>query len=1103
LILLALIMISVLAMRLNVGTPAGAEIGQDRFVSVDVEPSRVAIKSTRDGGQSLENAKVARHEITGYELEKLKERIGVWQKGLNYNRLIDGHGTGLRPPTDDEWEAIAAGSLVIDGVTLDLIESESDVDLSVEPWFPPIGNQDGEGSCTCWAVGYYVKTFQEAKEHGWNLSEATWEGGYYGYPTLAYQDRIMSPDFLYHLVNWGTDGGSSFYAAIELVCFVGVSSWEEMPYDPEDHVSWPSEEAWREAQWYRGNSSGMEYIFVDSGDGLNTLKNWIAAGNLAIIGVDGNQYSSMTDADFWTLDNYVDPAVNHANTIVGYDDAVEYVENGENRSGGFKVANSWGVGGWERINDGYFWISYEALKQRIGYCMVYGDVIGYEPELSAVFRIDHQCRDECDVEIGFGNTSSPIVTKSFSGYLRQSAYNNSVCANNIVFDITEFKDAVSNVIGQPFFMSVYDWDWPVGTTPNGTILHFAIDDTFSSDPPVATVNDDYVFVSLLMETIHIRGDGSISPSMVPIQRDGDLYTLTGNITDFDGIVVERDDMVLDGADFIVQGSGEGVGVLLSRMSNVTVSNMEIRGFSVGISLGSFSGATVNGIKMTNNTDGMRISGWGGMAGPSCGNVVSGNMIIDNENGIVMEGAVLGNLIEENVVANNTYFGMALLTEAPEHSPVAENVISGNTIADNGEGIYLLASSHNSISGNNITGGVVNHGSSNITISGNNLTGGIVFSEGLTGAGVYPSSNSTVFGNVIYGGISLTNSSGNTLSGNNITGGISLVSGSDNNTVCLNGVTGDIYLYMGSRNNSISENVVVGGSIACFMSGSNNSISGNSIVGGGISLVSDSCDNIVFGNNIMGASGDGIILQWLSSNNTIAGNIITNSGGCGVNLEGGDGGPLVDNRIVGNEIANSTGDGIRLSWSSNNTVSGNNVTDNEGSGIVLHLCSNWDSVSGNNTLVGNFVRNNGQYGIQVLNSSGDFIFLNSFVNNSLPVYSENSTNAWDNGFEGNYWSGYNGTDSNGDGIGDTPYTIDGNNTDNYPLMSPYEYWCSPILGDVNRDMKVDMRDIALCCGAFMAKPGDPRWNPNCDLNSDSKIDIRDIAIACQQFGQHYP
>ena len=42
-------------------------------------------------------------------------------------------------------------------------------------------------------------------------------------------------------------------------------------------------------------------------------------------------------------------------------------------------------------------------------------------------------------------------------------------------------------------------------------------------------------------------------------------------------------------------------------------------------------------------------------------------------------------------------------------------------------------------------------------------------------------------------------------------------------------------------------------------------------------------------------------------------------------------------------------------------------------------------------------------------------------------------AWDYNVRGNFWSDYNGTDTNGDGIGDTLYVIDVLNYDRFPLI----------------------------------------------------------------------
>jgi len=444
---------------------------------------------------SDEEAGIAEHKISQFELGELKSRVGVYVKGRDYSQLINGYGTGLRPPTDDEWARIAENAYVVDSVTYR--SSPPSVDQSAKPWFPPIGNQDGEGSCVAWAVGYYVKTFQEAKEHAWNFSGAAWEGGYSGHPTQSYQNRIISPAFIYNLINNGVDAGSSFYSAMQLVCFIGASSWEKMPYNPTDYTTWPSEEAWTEAPLYRGNSSGYQYMDVSTSTGLANLKNWIASDHLAVIGVDADNYTSLTSADFWTLDNYVNPTVNHANTIVGYDDNVAYTENGQTRYGAFKVANSWGVGGWENVNDGFYWISYEAMKQRVGYCMFYYDLVGYKPQLAATFRISHDKRNECDIAVGLGDPSAPIITKSFSQYV----FGGSVpfCSNNILFDITEFKNYVPTIYNQLYFLKVYDG----GSSTVGSISKFAVEYADSIGTPCQTINGNYVYLNAtlpLLET---------------------------------------------------------------------------------------------------------------------------------------------------------------------------------------------------------------------------------------------------------------------------------------------------------------------------------------------------------------------------------------------------------------------------------------------------------------------------------------------------------------------------------------------------------------------------------------------------------------------------
>jgi parallel beta-helix repeat protein len=138
--------------------------------------------------------------------------------------------------------------------------------------------------------------------------------------------------------------------------------------------------------------------------------------------------------------------------------------------------------------------------------------------------------------------------------------------------------------------------------------------------------------------------------------------------------------------------------------NVTIRNVKIEGFAVGIELASFNKGAIHGNIITNNGDSIRLSGFGQFS--SFGNAMSENTITGNENGIVMEGYVVGNLISGNTITNNSNCGIILVTLMPLHSPAEKNIVSGNTIANNGYGICLNGSSKNLIYHNDFANNTV-------------------------------------------------------------------------------------------------------------------------------------------------------------------------------------------------------------------------------------------------------------------------------------------------------------------------------------------------------------------------------------------------------------
>nr|AAU83370.1 cell surface glycoprotein [uncultured archaeon GZfos27E7] len=188
---------------------------------------------------------------------------------------------------------------------------------------------------------------------------------------------------------------------------------------------------------------------------------------------------------------------------------------------------------------------------------------------------------------------------------------------------------------------------------------------------------------------------------------------------------------------------------------------------------------------------------------------------------------------------------------------------------------------------------------------------------------------------------------------------------------------------------------------------------------------------------------GIRLETYSSGNMLSGNTANSNIHDGIRLD------LSSGNMLSGNTANSNFNGIFLDTSSENTLTGNTANLNNDIGIYLHL-SNGNMLSGNTA-------SNSIVGILLRDSSNSKINRNNFVGNGENVRAVDSTNRWNsqekitytyNGnrytnYLGNYWSDYTRSDTDKDGIGDTPYYIisDGGQN-NYPLMEPWQNYITP-------------------------------------------------------------
>jgi len=559
-----------------------------------------------------------------------------------------------------------------------------------------------------------------------------------------------------------------------------------------------------------------------------------------------------------------------------------------------------------------------------------------------------------------------------------------------------------------------------------------------------------------------------------------------------------------------------------------ISGNRISNNEFGLDISSSHGNTLRDNNMTNNKYNFRVTGWGGNLNnyahdidasntvngkpvyywvnhhnksvPSdagCVYAVNSTNILVKDLNLTSNGDAVKFIHTSESVIKNVYCSKNMYSILLDYSNM--NVIRGNTITSNDGGIYIYSSSNNTIinntvsenragvrvsggAGNNVSRnsisecawGLIIYGSTDNRVIDNNMTdSGIVFR--------YSSTRNTVSGNVISStrtrgvyGIRIEESGGNTFRNNTLTG------------EAINfGVYTDTWDSSFSHfiQYADSSNTVNGRPIYYWMNEKDRQIPSDA---GYVAVVNST--NITVKDLNLTCNGQGVLFA-RTTNSTIE-NVNVSWNEFGIYLFESSSNIINDN-VVHRSTSHSgwTGfcGGLWLESSLNNVLTNNTITRGY---MGLRLIYSNSNVITENTMVYNW------QGIGLTISSDNFVYHNNFINNTKQIGMYKSPDIWDNGCEGNYWSAYNGSDLDGDGIGDT--YLPWGDVDNYPLMNPY--WN---LADINHDLKVNIYDAVLVCAAYSSTPSDSHWNPHSDIAEPYEIiDIYDVVTMAWNYGEEW-
>jgi parallel beta-helix repeat protein len=548
-------------------------------------------------------------------------------------------------------------------------------------------------------------------------------------------------------------------------------------------------------------------------------------------------------------------------------------------------------------------------------------------------------------------------------------------------------------------------------------------------------------------------------------------------------------------------ANKGIGINLDTSSNTTLrnNNMARNSYNFAVEAYFMDWFVSYDIDTSNMVDGKPIYYWvdkHGVAVPSD----AGYVALVNSSDVTVRGLNLTNngqgvalfntencTITQNNIANNL-FGLRFASSN-------NNTVSHNNLTN--DDYYVMQSSSSSFidfSYNNVTCNVpssvdLEGGSSDVTIRYNNFTNcGVEFLGG--------ENNDVSFNNMTIGGVALTSNSNATVSYNKITNsgsGIGIYMDCSNSIAWHNDIEeGDVGIYLnGGSGNTVSYNTLTNNSegFEFDYSSNNNIVSNNDVIGSqvGAFLKFDDTGNTFYHNNFINNTHS-VETAFAQANAWDAGypsggNYWGDYSGTDVhsgpsqNMTGSDGlGDMayvidpnnVDNYPLMKPYAGPHDLGISVSLSKTVVLEGYNRT-----------------ISMNVTVI--------NYGVQAETFNFTSQIGSALQEQTVALTQRNSTllvlsfnvTGWGKGNYTLYCQAL-------------PVPDETDTSDN-----TYQgLFVVSILGDINGDCKVDMKDVGYVARRFQIGPTSLLWNPNADINDDLKIDMKDIGTVARHFGESW-